>query len=574
MGRVVSGVMPGALPSRLAGGRAGLFLCYLLRVKGALLKSSSGESPAISGVFAWVAGVGVALFAFFLYVATLAPTVLYYEQPILLDSAMLQVQAIVLGIPGGTGSPSWVMLTHLFTYLPVGDPAYRTNLSSAAYSAAAAGLVYAAGFLLTRNVAAAAVGALAFGFGTTLWSQAVMAEVYPLNALFITAPIVALLLWRRTRSDRYLLAACLLMGLALTNHITSGLLLPAAFLFVALVDWRKLVEWRLALKGAGLFIVGLLPYSYLPIRASMGPPLNEWNPTSFERFWYLVSGGDHHVNSFAFGPAEIPGRFALYLDYLFQNFHWSLIMLAIAGMVLLAARDRAAAALVFFLWAGWTFHAIEYNIFDFNLYFITTYAMVALMAAYGVAGVLGLIGDLMSRFPGYARVGGVGIVAVAFLVPVGMKIGPAYAANDMSGDWRGREVIETVAEGAEPNATVLHHRSSLWYMVLVEERRRDLTLADPWAPGRVRYTDIVWPDDINHVTTDLRYGTNDYTGVSTARITARDGAVYILDQDSANARYFTDAGFDIVRVEQNLLYELVPPGGERYTETDNVASGG
>ncbi|MBA2693061.1 MAG: DUF2723 domain-containing protein [Rubrobacter sp.] len=494
-----------------------------------------------------------------MYVATLAPTVLYYEQPILLDSAMLQVQAIVLGIPGGTGSPSWVMLTHLFTYLPLGDPAYRTNLSSAAYSAAAVGLVYAAGFLLSRRVAAAAVGALAFGFGTTLWSQAVMAEVYPLNALFIMAPVVSLLLWRKTRRDRYLLIACLLMGLALTNHITSGLLLPASFLFVALVDWRKLFEWRLALKGAGLFVVGLLPYLYLPIRASMEPALNEWNPTSFERFWYLVSGGDHHVNSFAFGPAQIPGRFALYVDYLLQNFHWSLIAAAIVGMALLVARDRAAAALVFFLWAGWTFHAIEYNIFDFNLYFITTYAMVALMVAFGLAGMLWAIEDAVSRFPRTARFAAVGVVSILFLVPAVMKLGPAYAENDMSGDYRGREVIETVAAEAEEGATVLHHRSSLWYMVLVEERRRDLTLADPWAPGRVRYTDIVWPDDINHITTDLRYGTNDYTGVSTARITARDGAVYILDQDSANSRYFTDVGFDIVRVEEDILYELVAP---------------
>ncbi len=548
----------GGLSSGLFAGFSGFVarsgLCYVSRVKAAF----SNKRFAGGGVLAAVVGMVAAVFVFAMYVATLAPTVLYYERPILLDSAMLQVQAIVLGIPGGTGSPSWVMLTHLFTYLPFGDPAYRTNLASAAYASVAVGLVFAAGYLLGRRVAAAAVGALAFGFGTTLWSQAVIAEVYALNAALIMAPIAALLVWRKTRRDRYLLLSCLLMGLALTNHITSGLLLPAAFLFVALADWRKLVEWRLALKGAGLFLVGLLPYLYLPARASMGPPLNEWNPTSFDRFWYLVSGGDHHVNSFAFGPAEIPGRFALYLDYLFQNFHWGLVMLAMAGMVLLAARDRAAAALVLFLWAGWTFHAIEYNIFDFNLYFITTYAMVAVSASFGVAGILDAVEDVASRLPGPARLAAVGLVSIAFIGLAGMKLGPAYAANDMSEDYRGREVIEAVADNAEEGATVLHHRSSLWYMVLVEERRQDLTLADPWAPGRVRYTDIVWPDDIDRVTTDLRYGTNDYTGVSTARITARDGAVYILDQNSAAPWILRDSGFDLVRVEENTLYDLVP----------------
>jgi hypothetical protein len=67
------------------------------------------------------------------------------------------------------------------------------------------------------------------------------------------------------------------------------------------------------------------------------------------------------------------------------------------------------------------------------------------------------------------------------------------------------------------------------------------------------------------VTTNLRYGTNDYTGVSTAREAAENGPVYILDQDSAGPENFREAGFDIVRVEKGILYELVPPGGKRYT---------
>ena len=122
-----------------------------------------------------------------------------------------------------------------------------------------------------------------------------------------------------------------------------------------------------------------------------------------------------------------------------------------------------------------------------------------------------------------------------------------------------------MAEKAKPNATILHHRSSLWYMVLVEKRRQDITLVDPWPPGRQRYTDIVWPDDINFVTTNLRYGTNDYTGVTTAREAARAGPVYILDQDSAAPQNFWNADFNIVRVERGILYELVPPGGRTYT---------
>jgi len=522
-------------------------------------KPKSGNRLAI------VAGAGVTLFCYAMYIATLAPTVVYYDWPILLDSAMLQVHAIVLGIPGGTGSPSWVLLTHLFTYLPVGDPAYRTNLASATYAAGAVALVYAAAYLLTRRMLASAVAALAFGLGTTLWSMAVIAEIYPLNALLIMAPVVCLLLWRERRRDGYLLAAAFLMGFAMTNHMTSGLVLPGAALFVAAVERRKLLEWRLLAKGAGLFALGLTPYLYLPIRASMDPPLDEWEPTSLGRFWYLVGGGDHQKLLWEFGPAELPGRFMLYLGYLFQNFHWGLVMVAMVGMAVLVARDRAAALLVGFLFSGWLFHALEYGIRDVNLYFITTYLMVALALAVGVAGLTEAVEDFLSRYSYAARTAVMVSAAMAAVLYPLIYLPAAYARNDMSDDYEGRRIIETVAEKAKPGATVLHHRSSLWYMVLVEKRRQDITLVDPWPPGRQRYTDIVWPDDINFVTANLRYGTNDYTGVTTAREAARTGPVYILDQDSAAPQNFWNADFNIVRVERGVLYELVPPGGKTYT---------
>ena len=57
------------------------------------------------------------------------------------------------------------MLSHLFTYLPFGDCAYRSNLASAAYATLAVAAVFAAGYLLSRRVLGAAAAALAFGVG-------------------------------------------------------------------------------------------------------------------------------------------------------------------------------------------------------------------------------------------------------------------------------------------------------------------------------------------------------------------------------------------------------------------------
>ncbi|MGH3146095.1 MAG: glycosyltransferase family 117 protein, partial [Rubrobacter sp.] len=365
--------------------------------------SPKGSARAGKGRFgAALAGAGICLLPFVLYVGTLAPTVLPYSSPDLLDAAMLQMQVAVLGISHPTGYPTYLMLSHLFTYLPVGDVAYRTNLASAFWATLASLAVYAAGLLLSRSVVAAAVGALTFGRGTALWSQAVIAEVYPLNALFVALTVLALLYWREHRRDRYLLLSALLTGLCLTNHLTSGLILPAALLFVGLVERHKLLNWRLMLKAAGLFFLGLAPYLYLPMRAWMDAPFVGNNPANVERFWYIVSGGNLTGTFFAFGPAEFPGRLAFYWGHLLENMNPLVVMVALTGAATMFFRDRAGAGLFGFLFFGWLIYALGNDIPDIHLYFIPTYLVLCLWATLGFGTLLELAGSMAagsSRVP-------------------------------------------------------------------------------------------------------------------------------------------------------------------------------
>jgi hypothetical protein len=514
-----------------------------------------------------LAGSGIFVFVLVLYLETLAPTVLYMKGPKLLDAVMLQMQVSVLGITHPTGYPTYLMLSHLFTYLPFGDSAYRVNLASAVYAALAVVAVYAAGLLLSRRVVAAASGALAFGVGTALWSQAVIAEVYTLNALLVSVTIVVLLLWRENRKDRYLLLSAFLVGLCLTNHLTSGLLLPAGLLLVALADWRKLLDFRLLLEGAGLFVLGLTPYLYLPIRAAMDPPMDANNPSTFGRFWYVVSGGNLTGSFFSFGPSELPGRILFYWEHLTGNTHFLMAMVALTGAVVMLFRDRAVGIFLGSLFFGWLFHAVENDIPDIGLYFIPTYLVLSLWAAAGLGTLLAEIEDLISGLPKVTKEAIIGALSVVLLFLPLLGVGKTYQKVDMSGVYRGQKEIEAVADNAAPNATILHHRSSMWYMVLVEKRRRDLTIVDPFFHNTdVSYADIVWPDDIDLATTDRRYGTDDLSGVSTAKEAAKKGRVYILDQGSTNLERFENAGFKVVPVRAGLLYELVPPGREPYLQ--------
>jgi hypothetical protein len=507
-----------------------------------------------------------------LYLKTLAPGVLYYQRPVLMDAAMLEVHAYTLGVTHPTGYPTYLLLTHLFTYLPFGDVAYRVNLASAVYAAVAVLLVYVVGLLLTGRVVAAGTGALAFGVGAIFWSVAIIAEVYTLNVLFVGLVIATLLLWRKRRQDRYLLLAAFLMGLSLTNHLTSGLLVPAGALFVALVDRHKLADLRLVLKGAVLFVVGLAPYIYLPVRAAADPALKEADPTSLGRFLGFVSGSELQGGYLSLHPADFAGGLIVFGAYLAREFYWVLLLVGALGLWAMVRRDRPAAAMTVALCVGWVLHASAYNIHDFFLYFIPAYMIVGLWISVGVGFLLEVVEHRIVEPPRLRKAALLLLSAGFVLLPLaGAK--QIYAWVDRSHDDKGRRIIEAVARNTEPGATVLHNRSSLWYMVLVEKRRTDLTLLDPFRPETITTHDLVWPDDVSPEKSYDRYGTYDNTGVEAARVAVKEAPVYLLDQESANPADFKDAGFKMVEVEEGILYRLVPAEQQnRAAEPDSVTS--
>jgi len=83
-----------------------------------------------SRAIAALGSCAVGAIALAVYVATLAPTVMWY------DMGEFATAASTLGIAHNTGYPLLILLGKGFTSLPIGDPAYRVNLMSAVFTAA------------------------------------------------------------------------------------------------------------------------------------------------------------------------------------------------------------------------------------------------------------------------------------------------------------------------------------------------------------------------------------------------------------------------------------------------------
>lgn len=506
--------------------------------QGAFVREASKGTYNRKRWIAVVAGLLVVVFTFALYLRTLAPTVLTY-QVASYDAANLETKAHVLGIGHPTGYPTFIMLGKLFTYLPIGDIAYRVNLSSAVYGTLAVLFVYLIGLRLNGGgVVAASAAAIAFAVSKTFWSQSIIAEVYSLNALMIGATLYSLLLWRYRRRDRYLLLAAFMAGLALTDHLTSGLLIPSAIAMVFLVDRSKLTDLGLLAKAAGMFLIGLLPYLYLPVRASMNPPLNEGNPSNLYRFLQVVSGGNFKDKMFTFGPLELLHRSTVYLEHLYQQFPLVLTIVAVAGILITLSKDRAVLLLFGVLGATTLLYALEYNIPDIEEYFIPTYLLLAAWMAVGLGWMMEYTRAGIKRLkaPLQVRTLGVAISAVVLMLPL-WNLSSTYRAVDLSHYYGGRKVLEAIEQYVPRDAVILNHRNFgvIHYAAYIYPGYKDLKLVD----------------------------TGKFVEERTAAAVATGRPVYFLLPGRTHLGKLKRDGYDLVLVyrfpDGGALYRVLPP---------------
>lgn len=236
----------------------------------------------------WLEAALVAAVLMGLYAAT-APRTVSLE-----DDGLFILSSYFLGVEHPPGYPVFTLVGHLFSQLPFGSVAYRVHLTSAFFG----GLSGAAAWLCARKLIPgrlpAYLAALGLGFSPVFWSQAIIAEVYTLNAFFF---LVLMYLGLRAcppnaapdPADRRVLPLmAFLFGLSLSNHWPLMLLVAPAFLILL---WPRRMELlrRLPLL-LFLLLLGLLPYVWMIYRSVRGIPISFDGPLqSFQEIWYFVS---------------------------------------------------------------------------------------------------------------------------------------------------------------------------------------------------------------------------------------------------------------------------------------------
>jgi uncharacterized repeat protein (TIGR01451 family) len=426
----------------------------------------------------YLAFVAAILLPLALYLLTLSPTVQGR------DSAELATGSYVLGIVHATGYPLYLLLGKLFSYLPIGDVAYRINLMSAVFAALTCGSVYGITLRLTRSWWAALLGALFLGFSFYFWQSAVVAEVYTLQTFLIGALLWLLLRWDEEEVDWLLYVFALLYGLSLGNHIT-GILLGLGFAYWVLSKGPgRVLRWRLAGGMLLCFLLGLAIYLYLPIRYLADPPLNYVQSyygvdlTTPKGVLWMVSGQMYRFFAFGYTLGEVEQELVKHLGWLWRNFLGVGVVAGIVGLFsLFQSRRRWVIALLLMLIPTVAFFA-NYRVVDKEGMFLPAHFLWALLIPAGCLRITRWVSRLGAVLPsGTDRRFASALLLLAVMGLVATQGSANYRHADRSDSWEWRQSAEQALAQIEPNAVVASPWSTavvLEYMQVVEGYRPDI----------------------------------------------------------------------------------------------------
>ncbi|MEE8312409.1 MAG: DUF2723 domain-containing protein [Candidatus Binatia bacterium] len=421
---------------------------------------SSGHGDALAGAL-----LGVALFGVY---ALGAARTIYVG-----DSGELVAAVHTLGIPHPSGYPLYVLLGKLFTLIvPIGSIAFRMSLFSAAAAAAACGGLFVLARRLGLGREAALLASLLLAFAPSFWSQANVQRAYALNALFVVAATGSALHWLRARTERSIAMAFFLCGLGSSNHTFMAIYGVALGVYMLWVDRAVMASpvafVRRGMVIGGSFLVGLLPYAYLPLRSRMNPRLDWGNPETFQGFSDVVLREDFWERAWIESAADLLPITADYVHGLGTELAWLGLPLVAVGIWAGWRRGLPVALLLLVMvanLASMALHGSRSDIFIWHRYYIPSYVAAALLAGIGWDA-------LAARLTRPLR-------AAALVLPVAL-LATGYRQFDRS-EYRIAEdfayaVLESLPPGAHLIATDDNVLFVLIYLHLVEGRRPDIHL--------------------------------------------------------------------------------------------------
>jgi hypothetical protein len=387
------------------------------------------------------AALAVALTAFTLYHATLLPGLDFG------DTGSFQTAVGSPFVTPRDGYPLYFAIGKLLLRLTHAEPARLLNVASAVEAAIACGLLTIVAAELSASTGAAIAAALLLTVSYTFWSQAIIAEVYALHAIFIALTLLLILRWaeRPTMGRLALFFGAYALGFG--NHLSMILLAPGYVLFLLLMaprGWRSMFAPRVVALAIALAGAGVLQYGWSLRTLWLLPNPPHTLLEGLGTFWFDVTKSDWRDTMVLNVPRSMfADHVAMYWFDLTQQFGLVGPLLAVAGLARLAAADRRRAMLIGLLYAANVLFAYSYNVGDSHVFYLSSHVIVALLVAPGLT----LAGRVERR--------AIPAAAALLMLYAGTRAYRDFPALDRSQDWRPTQVVEALTAGLDDRRAIL-----------------------------------------------------------------------------------------------------------------------
>ena len=160
--------------------------------------------------------------SFSIYLKTICPTIHWF------DSGEIIVGVHSLGLAHSPSFPLYNLIVKPFTFIPLGELAFRLNLASAIFGALTILSVYFISLYILgeKRYFLAAISSLILSFTSSFWLQSIRAEVYTLNIFLICILVsLALVIHFKSTSHQLFYLLAFIYGLSIGNHSLLVLML-------------------------------------------------------------------------------------------------------------------------------------------------------------------------------------------------------------------------------------------------------------------------------------------------------------------------------------------------------------
>jgi hypothetical protein len=282
--------------------------------------------------------------------------------------------------------------------------------------------------------------------------------------------------------------------LSLTNHTTGLLFAPGfAWLIVSSPKWKWRIDWYWALMIC-CFLLGLLVYAYIPIRANSNAPLNyikEYyaiDVTTFRGLVWMISGKAYHFFAFGYHGAEILQQLVKSIESFWRNFMGVGFLVGILGIIVSFRKDWKIGLACLLIFLGNFCFYINYRVLDKDTMFLPAYTTFTVFIAFGL--------DFLDHSLHQISIDGDLFKPILHAYPIfwsGMSV-LALALNwqwtDMSNALGAVTYSNMIMQSVEQDSTIIASWSPavvLEYFQIVEGKRTDLQIYNQSRSEVARY---------------------------------------------------------------------------------------